>query len=252
MADISKREYIRWLPDEPSEPTMTMVLTSPERRFVDLRILHPDPNGDKNTCELPPERLEWAIAGTSSSWPLSPPLDEGNGPVMHARWEHWIDSRTLDVENAADEGINYPRPDGTTLEKGRMVNPATGLEADYEELWVSIPPSRKLLHDWDRPNNNEGELAIVVIVLQLHNDPLEKRGMVVRVGDYCQGLLRKGDNITAERWVFEIHGEPSIVEKVGEGLLPCALAMDAGEKMFKGQQVTIGDDVWNVVEVARL
>jgi hypothetical protein len=36
---ISIRRSIRWLPGEASEPTSTMVLTSPERRFVDLRIL---------------------------------------------------------------------------------------------------------------------------------------------------------------------------------------------------------------------
>jgi hypothetical protein len=39
MCDISVREYIRWLPDEPSEPTSTIVLTTPERRFVDIRVL---------------------------------------------------------------------------------------------------------------------------------------------------------------------------------------------------------------------
>jgi hypothetical protein len=41
MCDISIREYIRWLPDERDEPTSTIVLTTPERRFVDIRILKP-------------------------------------------------------------------------------------------------------------------------------------------------------------------------------------------------------------------
>lgn len=36
---ISIRKFIRWLPDEASEPTSTLVLTSPQRRYVDLRIL---------------------------------------------------------------------------------------------------------------------------------------------------------------------------------------------------------------------
>lgn len=40
MANISIRESIRWLPDEASEPTSTIVLTSPSHRFVDLRITH--------------------------------------------------------------------------------------------------------------------------------------------------------------------------------------------------------------------
>lgn len=41
MAGISIREFIRWLPAEASEPTSTMVLTSPGRRFVDIRIQLP-------------------------------------------------------------------------------------------------------------------------------------------------------------------------------------------------------------------
>lgn len=37
--NISIREYIRWLPEEASEPTTTLVLTSAENRFVDIRII---------------------------------------------------------------------------------------------------------------------------------------------------------------------------------------------------------------------
>lgn len=42
MGSISIREHIRWLADgegEAGEPTDTVVLTSPGRRFVDVRIL---------------------------------------------------------------------------------------------------------------------------------------------------------------------------------------------------------------------
>ena len=39
---ISVRESIRWLPDEASEPTSTIVLTSPGRLFVDLRFYKSD------------------------------------------------------------------------------------------------------------------------------------------------------------------------------------------------------------------
>lgn len=38
-AHISVRESIRWLPDEASEPTSTIVLTSPGGLFVDLRFI---------------------------------------------------------------------------------------------------------------------------------------------------------------------------------------------------------------------
>lgn len=42
MGTISIREHIRWIPDPESEPTSTIVLTSPGHRFVDLRILRPE------------------------------------------------------------------------------------------------------------------------------------------------------------------------------------------------------------------
>lgn len=42
MGSISLREHIRWLPDEASEPTSTVVVTSPQRRYVDLRIFRPE------------------------------------------------------------------------------------------------------------------------------------------------------------------------------------------------------------------
>lgn len=37
--NISIRESIRWLPNDADEPTTTLVLTSAENRFVDIRIL---------------------------------------------------------------------------------------------------------------------------------------------------------------------------------------------------------------------
>lgn len=52
MGDISVREYIRWLPEEPSEPTSTIVLTTPNRLFVDLRVLKPTTD-DRDQCGEP-------------------------------------------------------------------------------------------------------------------------------------------------------------------------------------------------------
>ncbi|KAJ2981333.1 hypothetical protein NUW58_g6717 [Xylaria curta] len=56
---ISIRDSIRWLPDAASEPTSTVVLTSPEHRFVDIRVI--------KDVEDPRTSLDWAFAGVSSS-----------------------------------------------------------------------------------------------------------------------------------------------------------------------------------------
>lgn len=52
MGTVSHRKYIRWHPDEASEPTSTLVLTSPQNRFVDLRILLP-PDGSAKLSDDP-------------------------------------------------------------------------------------------------------------------------------------------------------------------------------------------------------
>lgn len=42
MGSISLRDSIRWLPEPASEPTSTLVITSPKRNFVDIRVLRPE------------------------------------------------------------------------------------------------------------------------------------------------------------------------------------------------------------------
>lgn len=44
--NISVREWIRWLPDPGNEPTSTLVLTSEQGRFVDIRILRSSQGSD--------------------------------------------------------------------------------------------------------------------------------------------------------------------------------------------------------------
>ncbi|KAJ7484096.1 hypothetical protein B0H11DRAFT_2173159 [Mycena galericulata] len=114
-ASISFRESIRWLPGGASEPTQTIVLTAKSGVFLDVRF-------DKESGEL-----DWAFAGYRSS-------EEPNS----TRFTHHIDSRTLDPLGVVDVGTNTPLPDGTTLEAGEMVNPATGVLTRYEEVWRDV------------------------------------------------------------------------------------------------------------------
>ncbi|KAJ9129642.1 hypothetical protein NKR19_g10267, partial [Coniochaeta hoffmannii] len=126
MADVSIRTSIQWKPDPPSEPTSTLVLTSPGRHFVDVRILLPL----DSSLPLSPEKLDWAFAGTSTSTPLPPSSatttsssDACDGPeVRHlaAEWRHWVDSRTRDAEGVVDRGTMRVYPDGRAVEVGKM------------------------------------------------------------------------------------------------------------------------------------
>ena len=85
-----------------------------------------------------------------------------------------------------------------------------------EEILTSNPqvrsrPSSKLSSDTTSSSNFGGinslpkpkrilTQARTCIVLCYKDPSYQARGMVIRVGDHCQGILRIGDHITAERW----------------------------------------------------
>ncbi|UKZ95871.1 uncharacterized protein TrAFT101_010683 [Trichoderma asperellum] len=234
MASISFRKFIRWVPEEASEPTSTLVLTSPEKRFVDIRVLLPDGKDSLANNEeiLPLARLDWAMAGFSSSTILSA------GHSL-SQWRHWIDSRAVDAP--PDEGHMYAQPDGlSTLEKGQMMNPATGKDTDYEEMWFDPPPKK-----------TGGDRAVCA-VLMMEDEKAGKKGIFVRLGEWAQVFVRDGPgegDLVAERWGWrddDGKGWRRIV-RLGDGerKLPCEEVL-LDEKLKS--EYRVGNEVWKVVE----
>lgn len=173
------------------------------------------------------DRLDWAFAGTSHATPG--PKDRGDGEPWHSAWEHWVDSRS--DHPPPDEGDMWPQPNGDILEKGSSRDPKTGVVSEYEELWADLPVDRV-----------GGEAHFISAVLRLQDDERNARGMVVRVGGWCQGLLKIGNDVTLERWKW--------VPK-GPGLKADAALIDAMETDKTHDQVD-PDDVGDWVRVARL
>ncbi|KAI7304778.1 hypothetical protein KC315_g15000 [Hortaea werneckii] len=252
--NISIRESIRWIPDPFSEPTSTLVLTSAAKRFVDIRVLK-DSSLSQHSSSMtedtdlkPFSALDWAFAGTSSSSVGS--SDENGNAVAHCEWCHWVDNRTERPEDAVDEGKMYPiEGDGQrSLEKGRMVNPDTGRMTEYEEIWrdvdaVGIP---EVVGGEGVEGEDEQKVSAVLIL----DEPEQRaRGMVVRIGQYCQGVLRVKEEFSLERW--EWAGKEKGWERkvrMGSLFLPCGPAMDI-LGMQVGSQVKHGDFRWEVVEL---
>ncbi|RYP77308.1 hypothetical protein DL770_007075 [Monosporascus sp. CRB-9-2] len=265
MASISIREHIRWLPGTPEENTSTIVLTSPGRRFVDIRILLPpggasthvsSPDGGASaetttigtdqsppTATLSPSDVDWAFAGYSRS---SEPREDGS---RRAAWLHVVDSRTPDHPERAgvDEADVYPYEDGDddgrsrAIERGRMPNPDTGVVTDYEELWVDAEPQAAA-------PSLAGKARCVVLELGGDDGAAGTRGMVVCLGRRCQGVVRAGAEFALEQWVWEEQGGWRRENRVGELWLPCAEA-------FEGNGLEIGGKferdglAWTVVEL---
>ncbi|GAW24936.1 hypothetical protein ANO14919_145320 [Xylariales sp. No.14919] len=229
---ISIRHSIRWLPGAPSEPTSTVVLTSPEHRFVDVRIL-------KDTNE-PDASLDWAFAGISSS--------EIRNGVRHCIWRHLVDSRTAMPIAVVDEGDIFPQDNGQTLETGRMMNPATEKLADYEEMWTDLEPE-----GIPEGNKNSGELIEQwrgrCVVLELE-DEHQGRGMAVCLGRYYQGVVRIGQRFAAERWLWE-DGEWRRKFRVGDLWIPGPEHMYS-DTLSQGEQIRLEDthERWRVVEMS--
>jgi hypothetical protein len=273
-AHISRRDHIKWGHSPPSEPTTTLVLTTKSGWYIDVRILlspanrhlsstsvsKPEgsilsnkedlileketrSNAEENLASLGIERLDWGFAGQASSTPHP----SGSGP-SHSKWEHWVDSKTtLDEPPVSDEGDMFPQPDGRTLEKGRMVNPGSGVEEDYEELWsdqaIEKPPS------W----TDEGRLSCVVFKCEAEGF----KGSIVRLGSYCQGVLRVGDGFCAERWkvasgedVGKDEGKWIPLAKAGEGSVGCEGVLDLDDRSVTvGRGFMVDGKEWKVTEV---
>ncbi|KAH8168327.1 protein HRI1 domain-containing protein [Sarocladium implicatum] len=234
MGSISIRQSIRWLPDEAEEPTSTIVLTSPQRRFVDLRVFKPSPDSDTiPKGQLDPWQLEWGIAGTSSTRTRT---GDGGEVITRGRWDHWIDSRT--PEFVYDEGDMFPMSDTLTLEKGSMVNPATGKETAYEEVWedsepMSVPGSGR-----------------TCAVLRMETEKREEKGLMVVLGRRCQVLARIGEDVTAERWDWDEQDGWVRTLWMGETALPGKGVLEKMDKLAEGDVHEVAGYSWKVVELA--
>ena len=130
-------------------------------------------------------RLEWAFAGRSRTEDAK--AGPGEQKPAHTVWEHWVDSKSDDP--ATDEGDMWTQPNGDVLEQGKNTDPTTGAVTAYEELWRDLKV--ELVGQ---------EEALASVVLKVQENPVGARGMVVRVGGWCQGILKVGNDLTVERW----------------------------------------------------
>lgn len=257
---ISTRAYIQWLPDAPSEPTSTQVLTSSQRHFVDIRVISPDVPSDTD-----PTHVEWAFAGHSTSKMV-------DGKTL-SQWHHWIDSKTTAPEDVIDKGEMLPEDaSGIALEKGEMVDPATGKMTEYVEGWrdgeilVVKPPREKDVKAFfqqlsDRNVNVDGLQSTssaaptkLSLVLQHENAARKSRGMVVRLGQTCQGVMRVGDEFAYERWEWTSNIGWARTRSSGDLSMPCDVLTILGEITSTDTTIKYGDEddlQWQCVEVER-
>ena len=223
------------MPKEPEELTETIVLTSQRSFFVDIRILKAEHIEESrrgletNSSAI----LQWAFAGTSES-------TQQEGKKMSV-WHHWIDSES--VEPDEDKGEMIEQANGDILERGINVDPKTGQETTYEELWTDLKVEKV-----------GSEPTRTCVVLRMEDIAKGSKGMVIRVGSWCQGILKQHDALTAERWQWTADYDPSDTHKwrrtvrLGNGELPCD-ALCHGDGLQDLRTVECGGASWEVVEM---
>lgn len=193
------------------EGTSTLVLGSPNKYFVDVRLVIP-----LSSVATRLEQVDWAFAGTSEhDSTVDPP---------HAVFHHWVDSRHPDAEGILDEGDMHPgNVPGEVLERGVMVNPSGGKLEPYEECWVDQEP--------------DGQDGCVV----RHEDGKGARGLMIRTGTRVQAVLRVGDEMSVGRWnIVQPGGLWEAVAAVGDqtsvpGALPPSLKLGETVKSENGR-----------------
>ena len=174
-------------------------------------------------------RLEWAFAGKS----YTKQSKIAGGPA-HTVWCHGIDSQNLEMER--DEGDMYEQEDGDILECGETVDAQTGEVKKYEELWHDVG-----LHLVGQ------ETEHLSIMLKTENKDLNARGMILRVGNWCQGILKVGEDTTVERWQWSPQDGWERLAKLGQKSLVCPATFDRGSLQM-GKVIKDHDLDWQVFE----
>jgi hypothetical protein len=158
----------------------------------------------------------------------------------------------------------FPISDRLTLEVGNMYQPSLDCVKSHEEMWLD-----PVVGCVDADGKKR------CVVLRLRDDERHLRGVVVRVGQFCQGIVMRGDECTVERWEFASDAEgggevarlcrevereeKEVVEdagerkwrrtaRIGDLFLPCAATWRT-EALSVGGNVQFHDYNWNVEEV---
>lgn len=173
------------------------MLSSAHSKFVDLRFVV-DPSLDRwGMTRKHVKSLYWGFAGESKR--------ETRGQDTVGIWSHWVDSRFAH-DSFSDSGIlkphlltpkeqSFPKELAYELEIGSMTNLDSGVEQRYEEIWADIEV-------------HSGGVKQVCAVIRLNDDQAGTRGLIVRVGEWCQGIMktRSGD-VAADRCRWDAHSK---------------------------------------------
>ncbi|KAJ8607495.1 hypothetical protein MRB53_040267 [Persea americana] len=279
-ASISRRLFIQWLPDVPTEPTGTLVLTSPEGRFVDIRILKSFPSvlssrdDASNTREslqrtdqdrlmtpsddLKSEDIDWAFAGWNHTVSIDRPvfdvkeLDAAIHQVeLFAKRHISIDDRrgSRTVQSTWMHSIDSRSRDAKTVadRADMIIFPLVDMALEKSSM---INPATgldtKYIEAWQDDEISDAESGSAV-VFELDAKTTNAQGMFIKLGRYMAGVARD-DNFYLRTWTQTT--EWNAVARLGNAIFPSDVAVKG--RLQLGQSFTVKDESsreWNWIVV---
>ncbi|KAI6089716.1 hypothetical protein F4821DRAFT_230764 [Hypoxylon rubiginosum] len=224
--------------DAPSEDASTIVLTAPSGKYVDIRFSTLPRSQAQAALAVKAQGKIWGYATAGLSTATIIPGKGGCPPydcTVHATWEHPIDSSGSFDTDGADLLL---LANGARMEVGSMV--IRGKMQMFKEYWVT-------------PTSGATERPCLVAEL-LEGGADGAKGMAIRIGDYCQGILQHGDEFWFERWEVQegkdhkwIKDERSNTPASEMGILPCWWMTEKARTL--GETLLTDGRKWCVTEV---
>lgn len=168
---LTRRVSIKWSDGPEEEPTDTLVITSLEKHYVDIRALA----GSSPHHQQHDFPFDWAFCGQ---------VVEGEDSQF--TYTHDIDSRRLQGtgKEEIDSGKVEVLANGDERETGHMFNPATDKVEPFVEVWRPLDPNKSTLTP--QPKNLASDLVVIVVATV---DGQGANGKLVRVGNWMQGIV---------------------------------------------------------------
>lgn len=222
----------------PKEESSVLALTAPSGKYVDIRF-------KKSAYGQPPSKpyeeqfAGFAAAGISTARIL--PGTESCLPYECAINVEWAPILNFDGDLTPASADMYLLANGDVMEVGTVER--NGKTHMFKEYWIGPKPEAK-------------QLPCVVVEAKGGESGSALVGMVVRIGDFCQGIFEDSDKqvFLLERWEVDGHdgkwtrdtrSNTGAVEEAT--VLPCKWVVEGARK--RGDNITIDGRKWEVTEV---
>lgn len=253
---LSIRHSIYWPESEPceSEPTSTVVTTTPSGKYIDIRKL-------KKSSTSGDDEFDWYFAGYEIE--RSGDVIEFNHEFLDSQYIDYYYSHGqsasgfqigLDIGTFSTSNDAKERDAGIRIETGRMKNPKTDKIENYVEKWISCDPNCTELKYAEDENCEVSECVVLDTVKGgiVENDGNKDVviGRFIQLGKWIQGILwdkSKGGKIESIGLLRMVENEELIRYGGQAGRFPDLRQLDG---LKEGDVISAdGELKWKVVEV---